>query len=129
MKTTILFILFLAFCMVLLSGCDIYITIGGEITAHIEEENVGEIIGRVLADHDNDGIYDGLEGEPVFLKQLEAGLNPLSEYTTIDQTETMKGLYSFHQVPVGTYSIYSAGLRTVVSVTKQEVAVADDILL
>lgn len=75
--------------------------VDGDIT--VKKEPVGEIVGKVLWDPDEDGIYTGISGATV---QRFSGHWP----SPITETATGGG-YSFHEVPIGTYSL--RGLKIV----------------
>ena len=107
MKTITLIIIFCVLIGFFLPGCKV-ITLSGDLTIHIEEESVGEIIGYLSADIDGDGIYTiGLDNVTVSLFGAESGSIDLW-WLLRNPTYTVKsvfGIFSFHDIPVGTYEL------------------------
>lgn len=79
-----------------LTNCE-EINLTGDIT--IKEEGVGELVGKIVWDPDEDGIYNGVSAD--------VGLDTWpwlnAKYETKSNSE---GNFSFHDIPVKSYTIH-----------------------
>lgn len=101
----------------------------------IKEEDVGQIIGKVIWDYDGDGVYETIDGIQVWSYQGKTQISVI-------HTEA-SGLYTFIEMPIGSYTITAkkgtserGGIYTQnwqnkvgVVVTKGDVVQAEDIIL
>lgn len=120
----------------LFTGCDEH-KITGDLDVKVSEDPVGEIVGIVLWDPEDDGTNTGTKAD-VGLDKWPYLIAGVSKNKT---TSTWQGNFSFHDVPVGSYTIYVqkggsdlplyhywSGKKGV-SVVKQQVTNAGDIII
>lgn len=79
-----------------LTSCE-EINVTGDIT--VKEEGVGELVGKIIWDPDEDGIYSGVSAD--------VGLDTWPWGNAKHETKSnSEGNFSFHNVPVKSYTIY-----------------------
>ena len=109
------------------------VDVPSDIGVTIDTKAVGTIIGKVIWDYNKDGIYTGVSGIDVSLDK------PVQLYPKYKTVTASGGLFSFQEIPVGTYEVWANTItyqpyhywrtKVGVTVTKQKVVDIGDLKL